>query len=194
MATMSEAPVAAGVAAHTTIQSSLGDLTIVTRDGAVTGLYFPQHWHRPARGGFGPYREAGFDEIGRQLGEYLSGARLGFDVPVAAVGRPHQRRVWNLITRVPYGETVSYGELARELGGGITPREVGAAVGLNPVCILIPCHRVVGASGSLTGYAGGLRRKRALLDLEQRVAGRPAAALLTGRPAVSCRVRVRVPS
>jgi methylated-DNA-[protein]-cysteine S-methyltransferase len=174
MTAMSEAPVSAPAAAHTTIQSSLGDLTVVTTDGAVTGLYFPHHWHLPDRGGFGPYRVAGFDEVREQLGEYLAGQRRDFDVPVTAAGSPHQRRVWNLIARIPYGETVSYGELATELGGGITPREVGATVGLNPVSILIPCHRVVGASGSLTGYAGGLRRKRTLLDLEREVAGRSA--------------------
>jgi methylated-DNA-[protein]-cysteine S-methyltransferase len=174
MTAMSEAPVSAGAAAHTTIESNLGDLMVVTRDGAVTGLYFPHHWHRPDRGGFGQYRETGFDEVRKQLGEYLSGARRDFDVPVEAVGSLQQRRVWDLITRVPYGETVSYGELAREFGGGITPQEVGATVGLNPVSILIPCHRVVGANGSLTGYAGGLRRKRTLLDLEQQVTGRSA--------------------
>jgi methylated-DNA-[protein]-cysteine S-methyltransferase len=174
MTAISEAPVSAGATVHTTIGSSLGDLTVVTREGAVTGIYFPHHWHLPGRGGFGQYREEGFDDIRKQLGEYLSGTRRDFDVPFDAVGRPLQRRVWDLVSRIPYGETVSYGELARELGGGITPQEVGAAVGLNPVCILIPCHRVVGANGSLTGYAGGLRRKRALLDLEQQVAGRSA--------------------
>jgi methylated-DNA-[protein]-cysteine S-methyltransferase len=171
MTAMSEAPASAAAAAHTTIQSNLGDLTVVTRDAAVTGLYFPHHWHMPDRGGLGQYREVGFDEIRKQLGEYLAGECRGFDVPVEPAGSPHQRRIWELITRIPYGETVSYGELAREFGGGITPQEVGAAVGLNPVSILIPCHRVVGASGSLTGYAGGLRRKRALLDLERDVAG-----------------------
>ena len=174
MTATSEATVSAGAAGHTTVQSSLGDLTVVTRDGAVTGLYFPHHWHRPDRGGFGPYREDGFDEVRKELGEYLAGQRRAFDVPVEAAGSPLQLRVWNLISQVPYGETVSYGELGRELGGGITPKEVGAAVGLNPVSILIPCHRVVGASGSLTGYAGGLRRKRTLLDLERDVAGRSA--------------------
>jgi methylated-DNA-[protein]-cysteine S-methyltransferase len=180
MTAISKAPVAAGVTAHTTIESSLGDLTVVTRDGAVTGLYFPHHWHRPDRGGFGQYREEGFDDARKQLGEYLSGARRDFDVPVDAVGSPLQQRVWDLVTQVPYGQTVSYGELARELGGGVTAQEVGAAVGLNPVCILIPCHRVVGANGSLTGYAGGLRRKRALLDLEQPVTGRSARLFLPG--------------
>jgi methylated-DNA-[protein]-cysteine S-methyltransferase len=174
MTAMSEALVSARTATHTTIQSSLGDLTVVARDGAVTGLYFPHHWHRPDPADFGQYREAGFDEIRKQLGEYLAGDRRDFDVPVEASGGPLQQRVWDLITRVPYGQTVSYGELAREIGGGITPKEMGVAVGRNPVCILISCHRVVGASGSLTGYAGGLRRKRALLDLEQDVVGRSA--------------------
>jgi methylated-DNA-[protein]-cysteine S-methyltransferase len=174
MTAMSEAPVSAGAAAHTTIKSSLGDLTVVARDGAVTGLYFPHHWHQPDRGGFGPYGEAGFAEISRQLGEYLAGRRRDFDVPVEVAGSPVQLRVWQLISEIPYGQTVSYGELARELGGGCGPQEVGAAVSRNPVSILIPCHRVVGASGALTGYAGGLRRKRTLLELEQDVTGRPA--------------------
>jgi methylated-DNA-[protein]-cysteine S-methyltransferase len=172
MATTSEAPVSAGAATHTTIRSSLGELTVVTRDGHVTGLYFPHHWHMPDRSAFGEYRDAGFGDVQRQLDEYLAGERREFDVPVEAAGSPFQERVWQLISQVPYGKTVSYGELARELGGGITAQEVGNAVGRNPVSIIIPCHRVVGASGGLTGYAGGLRRKRILLDLEQDVAGR----------------------
>jgi methylated-DNA-[protein]-cysteine S-methyltransferase len=171
MATTSEAPVSAGAATHTTIRSSLGDLTVVTRGGAVTGLYFPHHWHMPDRSGFGEYRDAGFDDVRRQFDEYLAGERREFDVPVDAAGSPFQERVWRLISQIPYGTTVSYGELARELGGRNTAQEVGAAVGRNPVSILIPCHRVVGAGGGLTGYAGGLRRKRILLDLEQDVAG-----------------------
>ena len=174
MATTSEAPVTAGAATHTTIRSSLGDLTLVARDGSVTGLYFPHHWHMPDRSAFGEYRDAGFDDVRRQLEEYLAGERREFDLPVDAAGSPFQERVWQLISQIPYGTTVSYGELARELGGGTTAQEVGAAVGRNPVSILIPCHRVVGASGGLTGYAGGLRRKRTLLDLEQDVAGRSA--------------------
>jgi methylated-DNA-[protein]-cysteine S-methyltransferase len=171
MATTSEAPVSAGAATHTTIQSSLGDLTLVARDETVTGLFFPHHWHMPDRSAFGEYRGAGFDDVRRQLDEYLAGERRAFDVPVDAAGSPFQEQVWQLISRIPYGTTVSYGELARELGG-VTAQEVGAAVGRNPVSILIPCHRVVGANGALTGYAGGLRRKRMLLDLEADVAGR----------------------
>jgi methylated-DNA-[protein]-cysteine S-methyltransferase len=174
MATTSEAPTAAAAATHTTVRSSLGDLTVVTRDGAVTGLYFPHHWHLPDRTAFGEYREAGFDDVRRQLDEYLAGERREFDLRVEVSGSPFQEQVWELIKQIPYGATVSYGELARQLGDGVTAQEVGAAVGRNPVSIIIPCHRVVGANGGLTGYAGGLRRKRTLLDLEQDVAGRSA--------------------
>jgi methylated-DNA-[protein]-cysteine S-methyltransferase len=173
MATTSEAPVSAGTATHTTIQCGLGDLTAVARGGTLTGLYFPHHWHMPDQSAFGEYRDAGLDDVRRQLDEYLAGERREFDLPVDAAGTAFQERVWQLIRQVPYGATVSYGELARELGG-VTAQEVGAAVGRNPVSVIIPCHRVVGASGGLTGYAGGLRRKRVLLDLEQDVAGRCA--------------------
>jgi methylated-DNA-[protein]-cysteine S-methyltransferase len=169
-----DAAVSTVAATHATIGTSLGDLTVVARGGSVTGLYFPHHWHLPDRASFGEYRDAGLDEVRRQLDEYLAGERREFDLPVAAAGRPFHERVWRLIAQVPYGATVSYGELARGLGGGVTAQEVGAAVGRNPVSIIIPCHRVVGAGGALTGYAGGLRRKRFLLDLEQDVAGRPA--------------------
>jgi len=174
MATTSEVPVSAGTATHTAIGSSLGDLTVVARGGSVTGLYFPHHWHMPDRAVFGRYRDAGFENVRLQLGEYLAGERREFHVPVQAAGSPFQERVWQLLGQIPYGTTVSYGDLARELGGGVTAQEVGAAVGRNPVSIIVPCHRVVGADGGLTGYAGGLRRKRILLDLEQDVAGRSA--------------------
>jgi methylated-DNA-[protein]-cysteine S-methyltransferase len=183
MTATSEVPVPAGTATatatHTTIRSGLGDLTVVGRDGLVTGLYFPHHWHRPDRAGFGEYRDDGFDAVRRQLDEYLAGQRRDFDLPVETAGSPFDERVWRLLGQIPYGATVSYGELARELAGdlegrGVTAQEVGGAVGRNPVSIIVPCHRVVGASGGLTGYAGGLRRKRILLDLEQDVAGRSA--------------------
>jgi methylated-DNA-[protein]-cysteine S-methyltransferase len=178
MVTMNQAQVSAEVATHSTIRSSVGDLTVVAQGGAVTGLYFPHHWHLPDRASFGQYRDAGvgdaFDGVRQQLGEYLAGDRRDFDLPVNAAGGPFQQRVWELIRQIRYGTTVSYGELARELDGGVTAQEVGAAVGSNPVCIIIPCHRVVGANGGLTGYAGGLRRKRTLLDLEHDVAFRSA--------------------
>ena len=174
MATTSEVPASAGTATHATIPSSLGDLTLVTRGETVTGLYFPHHWHMPDPAVFGQYRDAGSEEVRRQLDEYLAGERREFDVPVEAAGSPFQERVWRLLRQIPYGTTVSYGDLARELGEAITAREVGAAVGRNPVSVIVPCHRVLGADGGLTGYAGGLRRKRILLDLEQQVAGRAA--------------------
>jgi methylated-DNA-[protein]-cysteine S-methyltransferase len=178
METMSEVPAAATAAVHTTIESSLGELTVVARDGVVTGVFFPHHWHLPDRASFGQYRDSApgdvFDDVRGQLAEYLAGERRDFDLPVDATGSAFQQRVWERLARIPYGTTVSYGELARELGDGVTAQEVGAAVGRNPVSIIIPCHRVVGADGGLTGYAGGLRRKRALLDLEQDTAGRAA--------------------
>jgi methylated-DNA-[protein]-cysteine S-methyltransferase len=177
MVTMSEAPVSAAVVAHTTITTSLGELTVVARGGVVTGIYFPHHWHRPDPAGLGGYRAAEpgdvFDDVRRQLGEYLAGERRDFDLAVETAGGAFQQRVWDRLRQIPYGTTVTYGELARELGGGVMAQEVGAAVGRNPVSIVVPCHRVVGADGTLTGYAGGLDRKRTLLDLEQDVAGHP---------------------
>jgi methylated-DNA-[protein]-cysteine S-methyltransferase len=174
MVTMQQAPVSAASATHTTITSRLGDLTVVARDGAVTGLYFPHHWYLPDRASFGDRNDTGFDDIRDQLSDYLAGARRHFDVPVHARGDEFQQRVWDLISQIPYGETVTYGELARDLADGATAQQVGAAVGRNPVCILIPCHRVVGTGGKLTGYAGGLRRKRFLLDTERDVARPPS--------------------
>ena len=107
-----------------------------------------------------------------QISQYLAGERQEFTLAVATSGEQYQERVWALVRQIPYGETTTYGGLARQLGDGTTPQEVGAAVGRNPVCLLVPCHRVVGAGGKLTGYAGGLTRKRFLLDLEAEVSGR----------------------
>ncbi|MGH3068890.1 MAG: methylated-DNA--[protein]-cysteine S-methyltransferase [Streptosporangiaceae bacterium] len=154
-------------AQHTILATRLGDLTIV-RDGEVlTGLYYPHHWYRPTPATFGPRTGQGFADVSRQLAEYLDGTRAEFDLPLDARGSDFQRSVWELIAEIPYGHTTSYGDLARRFGGDTTAKDVGAAVGRNPLSILIPCHRVVGSTGKLTGYAGGLTRKRALLDLEQ---------------------------
>jgi methylated-DNA-[protein]-cysteine S-methyltransferase len=152
--------------AHTVLATTLGELTVVREQGAVTGLYFPRHWPRPDRKAFGPRSDEGFEEVARQLGEYLDGHRDEFDLPLKVRGSQFDRRVWDLIGSVPYGETTTYGKLAHSLGAGTEPRDVGAAVGRNPVCIIVPCHRVVGATGRLTGYAGGLDRKRTLLEIE----------------------------
>jgi methylated-DNA-[protein]-cysteine S-methyltransferase len=154
-------------AQHAVLATRLGELTLVRRGDRLTGLYFPHHWYMPDRAAFGPRTDAGFAEAGRQLAEYLAGTRTSFELPLEPDGTEFQRRVWELVSQIPYGQTTTYGELARRLGGGATPQEVGAAVGRNPLCILIPCHRVVASTGKLTGYAGGLHRKRLLLDLER---------------------------
>ena len=152
---------------HTTTDSPVGELTLVAEDGKLTGVYFPHHWYRPDAATFGDRDEAGFGEAKRQLAEYFTGGRERFDLPLGPRGDAFQQRVWELIGRIPYGQTVSYGDLAKELGDGILAKDVGAAVGRNPLCVIVPCHRVVGKDGSLTGYAGGLGRKRFLLHLEE---------------------------
>jgi methylated-DNA-[protein]-cysteine S-methyltransferase len=154
-------------AEHAIVATRLGDLTIVRAGDQLTGLYFPHHWHRPDPATFGSRTGRGFGAAGRQLEEYLAGTRQQFDLPLLPRGTGLERRVWELVAEVPYGHTTTYGELARCLGGDVTAQEVGAAVGANPLCILIPCHRVIGSTGKLTGYAGGLARKRELLDLER---------------------------
>ena len=154
-------------ATHTTIDSPLGELTLVARDGTLSGLYFPGHWHMPAPEVFGARSERGFEQAEEQLAEYFAGERTEFELETTAGGDEFQRRVWELIDRIPYGETTTYGEMAAELGADPTlARKVGGAVGRNPLSVIVPCHRVVGKDGKLTGYAGGLERKRFLLELE----------------------------
>ena len=153
-------------AVHTVLTTRLGIVTVVREAEALTGLYFPRHWPRPDRTAFGPRTDEGFEDVARQFGEYLGGDRRLFEFPVKIKGTDFDRRVWELIAGVPYGETTTYGDLARSLGPGTDPRDVGAAVGRNPLCIVIPCHRVIGSTGKLTGYAGGLGRKRTLLEIE----------------------------
>jgi methylated-DNA-[protein]-cysteine S-methyltransferase len=155
---------------HTTIDSPMGDLTVVAQDGALLGLYFPGHKRRPAQDTFGEYTDEGFEDVRQQLGEYFTGTRRTFDVPLAPRGTEFDRSVWQLLTEIPYGETRTYGDLARQLGDPGMAQAVGSANGRNPISIVVPCHRVVGASGNLTGYAGGLDRKRYLLKLEEPVA------------------------
>ncbi len=152
---------------HTIVDSPLGELTLVARDGRLTGVYFPHHWYRPDPAAFGPRAGTGFEAAASQLAEYFAGQRTAFELPLEAGGDAFQAHVWDLIAKIPYGQTVTYGDLARDLGGPATAREVGAAVGRNPLSVIVPCHRVVGKDGRLTGYAGGLARKRFLLDLEE---------------------------
>jgi methylated-DNA-[protein]-cysteine S-methyltransferase len=139
-------------------------------------VYFPHHWHPPTADALGARVQPATDELlGRaagELGEYLAGERTHFEVPVALRGDPRRRRIWELLPGIGYGQTTTYGELAADLGDGTTAYDVGQAVGRNPLSIVVPCHRVVGKDGSLTGYAGGLKRKRFLLELEEPAAGR----------------------
>ena len=154
---------------HIIVDSPIGPLTLVRDDNGLTGLYYPGHWTRPDRKSFGPQANShlDFDEAIAQLAEYFAGQRREFSVPLSPRGSDQARQVWQLIAEIPYGQTTSYGELAGRVGDGLSPRDIGGFVGDNPLSILIPCHRVVGAGGKLTGYAGGLDRKRWLLAHEQ---------------------------
>ncbi|HET6736721.1 methylated-DNA--[protein]-cysteine S-methyltransferase [Mycobacterium sp.] len=156
---------------HAVIDSALGELTLVADDDTLTGVYFRHHWYRPAADTFGPRVDAETDDLLArariQLTDYLAGERADFDLPISLHAGETQRRVWALLTTIPYGETVTYGELAAVLDDGTTAQDVGQAVGRNPLSIVVPCHRVVGKNGQLTGYAGGLERKQFLLELEE---------------------------
>ena len=167
---------------HTVVPTSMGALTLVRDAQAMRGLYYPHHWYLPKQPAFGPRSDDGFDDVIRQLREYLDGQRRDFDLSLDPGGDTVQQRVWTQVRKIAYGETTTYGDLARHLGDAVTPQQVGAAVGRNPLCILIPCHRVVGRGGQLTGYAGGIDRKRRLLQLEHdqgtKMAGTARLALL----------------
>jgi methylated-DNA-[protein]-cysteine S-methyltransferase len=154
---------------HAVMDSPLGPLTLVARDGALAGLYFDGQRNRPRPERLGRLAPAALAEPVHQLTEYFAGERTEFELDLALPQDDFGRRVWALVSRIPYGQTRSYGELAAELGHPRLAQDVGAANARNRLCIVVPCHRVVGAGGQLTGYAGGLARKRALLDLESRV-------------------------
>ena len=151
------------------IPTPVGDL-VVTGDGwAVTRIGFGPP---PAGAAAGPAIPPGpLAELADQLGAYFAGELRAFDVPLAPAGTAFQRRVWDALASIPYGETTTYGELAAEIGRPGSARAVGAANGANPLAIVVPCHRVIGADGTLTGYAGGLPAKRALLTLEGAIPG-----------------------
>ena len=158
---------------HAVIDSPIGPLTLVRDDDGVTGLYYPGHWTNPHQTAFGPRVEPtddpGFDAAITQLNEYFAGERTDFDLPLTPLGSERARRLWQLLAEIPYGETTTYGTLARKIGDGISARAIGGFVGHNPLSIFIPCHRVVGSTGKLTGYAGGLERKEYLLTLEKAI-------------------------
>ncbi|GGY36454.1 methylated-DNA--[protein]-cysteine S-methyltransferase [Streptomyces tanashiensis] len=159
---------------HTVVDSPYDPLTLVAVDGVLSRVHMTGQRHRPPEGTFGDPDPRPFGETIRQLDAYFAGELTEFDLPLNLIGTPFQLRVWEGLLRIPYGETRTYGELAEELGNPGASRAVGLANGKNPVSIIVPCHRVIGAGGSLTGYGGGLDRKQRLLAFESGTA-EPAA-------------------
>lgn len=146
--------------------SPIGELLMTSQAGALTGLFIMGQKHAPRIEANWICDESHFQNVTCQLDEYFSGSRKEFDLPLKLVGSDFQMRVWNQLTQIPYGTTTSYGELAKRIDNPRGSRAVGLANGRNPISIIVPCHRVVGANGDLTGYGGGLAAKRWLLDFE----------------------------
>jgi len=155
---------------HSYCDSPVGPLLLTGDGDSLTGLYTAEHVRLPTPPG--TRDDQAFAEVHRQLAEYFAGDRLAFELPLAPVGTEFQRRVWHRLAQIPLGQTRSYRELAVEVGNPLAVRAVGAANGRNPISIVVPCHRVIGSAGSLTGYAGGLATKRWLLDHESRIVAR----------------------
>lgn len=148
------------------VDSPVGPLTLAGRDGRLMHLRMVDQTYEPSRDGW-EVDETAFPDAVEQLAEYFAGERTVFDLELHMVGTAFQRRVWTALQSIPYGETCTYGDIAREIGSPGAFRAVGLANGHNPIGIVVPCHRVIGANGNLTGYGGGLDRKRALLELEK---------------------------
>jgi methylated-DNA-[protein]-cysteine S-methyltransferase len=162
---VSRSTAATAEAFYTAIGSPLGELVLTSDGPSLTGLLMrPREGRDPrgtARRDDGPFRA-----VRRQLEAYFEGELSEFDVPLNPAGTPFQRRVWEELRRIPYGTTISYGELARRVGNPAASRAVGAANGKNPIAIIVPCHRVIASDGGLGGFGGGLDRKEWLLGLE----------------------------
>lgn len=156
------------------VPSPIGDLLLTATDEGLTGVHMVPHVDRAdLTDAVRDDGDAVLTETGRQLDEYFAGERTDFELPLAPAGTEFQRQVWDGLCAIPYGETISYGELAQRIGRPNAQRAVGLANGRNPIAVVVPCHRVIGADGSLTGYGGGLDRKQLLLGLERGVAPLP---------------------
>lgn len=165
-----------------TMPSPIGELTLTANDDGITGILFETNrhakprldeWTRADRSEDRPATIA-LSAVRSQLDEYFRGERRDFDLPLAPRGTEFQRRVWNALREIPFGRTVSYIDIARRLGDPAAVRAVGAANGRNPIPIVVPCHRVIGADGSLVGFGGGMERKRWLLAHERPAAEQPS--------------------
>jgi len=152
---------------YSVMPSPVGDVLLIMSGDELTGLYMTPHPTELESQGYERDDEA-LADVRRQLEEYWRGERQEFDVPLAPRGTTFQKHVWEALLAIPYGKTASYSEIAAQVGNPKACRAVGLANGRNPISIIVPCHRVIGADGSLTGYGGGLDRKTVLLDLERR--------------------------
>jgi methylated-DNA-[protein]-cysteine S-methyltransferase len=174
---------AEGTRMYTTLESPIGELLLVGDGRRLHGLSM-QQGRRPIE--IGPTWERApepFVEVQAQLREYFAGERTAFELALNLDGGAFECRVWRALQEIPYGETISYGELARRIGAPSAARAVGLANGRNPIAVIVPCHRVIGANGALTGYGGGLERKRILLELEL---GQGRLQPASGRSPASC--------
>ncbi len=158
---------------YTTMSSPIGELLLVGDGQALHGLYMQEGRKSMQVDPSWIEDPSALQGVVDQLREYFDGQRIEFDLELDMRGSDFQRRVWQALCDIPYGETESYGELARRIGEPSAARAVGLANANNPIAVIVPCHRVIGADGSLTGYGGGLERKRLLLELEDDVAARP---------------------
>lgn len=167
----------AGVRYSVLEPTPIGSLTLVADGDDLIGVYMETHLHAPDSEEFGERVDGDpvLDRVAQQLTEYFAGDRVEFDLPLRPVGTDFQQRVWRALLDIPYGQTWSYGELAGRIGQPSASRAVGLANGRNPISVVIPCHRVIGANGSMTGYGGGIERKRWLLGHEAEIP--PAGAL-----------------
>lgn len=176
-------PVAEPVRWYIEVATPIGQLVVASEDDAIVGVYMESHRHGPVD------RDSWLPDVNEtrpvlnasrvQLEEYFGGRRMAFDLKLRARGTEVQQSVWKVLSDIPFGETRSYGEIAAIIGNPKASRAVGAANGRNPISIIVPCHRVIGSNGSLTGFGGGIERKEWLLAHEARVSGRP---LKFGRP------------
>lgn len=153
---------------YRTIDSPLGPLTLAGSGSTLMHLRMDEQSHEPDRSGWQPADEGAFSDVVEQLDAYFAGTLTDFDVPLELGGTEFQRRVWAALRSIPYGETRTYGEIAEQIGSPAASRAVGLANGRNPVSIIVPCHRVIGAAGAMTGYGGGIDRKKMLIELEKR--------------------------